>query len=89
MTRGTVIPKDIDEVNKRTVCECDGRVCDLDSTGASSTLRVILSAAALARMLPTLDRNCEEKTAFLKWNWSLVDYVSGTPEAAKKRSVSR
>ena len=24
MTRGTVTPKDIDEVNKREVCECDG-----------------------------------------------------------------
>ena len=24
VSRGTVIPKDIDEVNKRAVCECDG-----------------------------------------------------------------
>ena len=64
-------------------------MCDLDATGAPSTLRVILSVATLARMLPTLDRRCEEKAARLKWNWTLVDYVSGTPEAAKKRSVSR
>ena len=68
MARGTVIPKDIDEVNKRAVCECDGRVCDLDAIGAPSTFRVILSAAALARMLPTLNRSCEEKAARLKWN---------------------
>ena len=26
LARGTVIPKDIDEVNKRAVCECDGFV---------------------------------------------------------------
>ena len=63
-------------------------MCDLDVTGAPSTLRVILSAAALARMLPTLD-HCEEKAERLKWNWPLEDCASGTPEAAKKRSVSR
>ncbi len=64
-------------------------VCDLDATGAPSTLRVILSAVGLARMFPTLDRNCEENTVRLKWNWSLVDYVRGTPESPKKWSVSR
>jgi hypothetical protein len=55
VTGGTVIPKAIDEVDKRAVYECDGWVCDLDDTGVSSTFRVILSGAALARMLPTLD----------------------------------
>ena len=64
-------------------------MCDLDTTGASSTFRVILSAAALVRMLPTLELSCEEKATRLKWNWPLVDSGSGTPEAAKKRSVSR
>ena len=63
-------------------------MCDLDDTGESSTFRVILSAAALARMLPTLDLRFEEKAARLKWNWPLVDCANGTPETAKKRSVS-
>ena len=62
---------------------------DLDAPGVSSTLRVIISVPVLATMLPTLDRRCEEKTTCLKWNWPLVDYGSGTPEAGKKRSVSR
>ena len=48
-------------------------MCDLDDTGAPSTLRVILSATSLSRMLSTLDRSCEEKAARLKWNWPLVD----------------
>ena len=78
-----------DEVNKRAVCECDGWVCDLDATGAPSTFRVILSSAALARMLPTLALNCEEDATRLYWYRTLVDYISWTPEAAKKRSVSR
>ena len=30
MEWGTGTPKNRDEVNKREVCECDGRVCDLD-----------------------------------------------------------
>ncbi len=67
MARGSVIPKDIDEVNKRAVCECDGWVCDLDVIGAPSTFRVILSATTLARMLPTLDLSYEEKAVRLKW----------------------
>ena len=65
VARGTVIPKDIDEVNKRAVGECDGCVCDLDDTGAPSTFRVILSVAALARMLTYLLLSCEEKTVSL------------------------
>ncbi len=56
-------------------------MCDLDATGASSTLRVILSTGDLSRMLPTLDRNCEEKVPRLKWNSPLVDYDSRTPES--------
>ena len=65
VARGTVIPKDIDEVNKRAVCECDGLVCDLDATGAPSTFRVILSAPAFARMLPHLLLSCEENAVRL------------------------
>ena len=37
--------------------------------------RVILSAAALARMLPHLLLSCEENTARLKWYNPLVDCV--------------
>ena len=62
VVRGTVIPKDIDEVNKRAVCECDGLVCDLDATGATSTFRVILSVVVLVRMLTHLLLSCEENT---------------------------
>ncbi len=51
-------------------------MCDLDATGAPSTFRVILSPAALARMLPTLDLSCEENDTCLKWNWSLVDELA-------------
>ncbi len=47
--RGTGIPKDRDEVNRREVHECEGRVCDLDVMGAPSKLSVIRKAAALAR----------------------------------------
>ena len=36
-------------------------MCDLDATGALSILRIIRSAAALARMLPTFDLSCDEK----------------------------
>ena len=64
-------------------------MCDLDTTGASSTFRVILSAAALPRILPTLDLRFEEKAVCLKWNLHLVDCDRGTPETVKKRSVSR
>ena len=75
-SRGTGTPKHKDEVNKREVCECDGCVCDLEAIGAPSIFNVIRSAAALARMLPTLDFSCEEKAARRKWNWPLVDCAS-------------
>ena len=86
---GTGTPKDRDEVNKREVCECDGWVCDLDDTGTSSIFKIIRNTTVLVRMLPSFDLICEEKSVRRKWNWSLVDYVSWTPEVAKKRSVSR
>ncbi len=37
---GTGTPKDRDKVNRREVCECDGWVCDLDATGASSIFKI-------------------------------------------------
>ncbi len=36
-------------------------MCDLEAIGVPSVFNVILSAAALVRMLPTLDLSCEEK----------------------------
>ncbi len=40
VVRGTGIPKDRDEVNRREVSECDGWVCDLDMMGVPSKLSV-------------------------------------------------
>ncbi len=87
--RGTGIPKDRDEVNRREVCECDGWVCDLDVMGDPSKLSVIRKAAALARVRPTFLLNCWEKAERWKWNMTLLVSGSWTPEAAKKLSVSR
>ena len=66
VVRGTGTPKDKDEVNKREVCECDGCVCDLEAIGVPSIFNIIRSAAALTRMLPTLNLSCEEKALFIK-----------------------
>jgi hypothetical protein len=52
VARGTGIPKDRDEVNRREVCECYEWVCDLDVMGAPSKFSVIRKAAALARARP-------------------------------------
>ena len=62
-------------------------MCDLDVTGEPSIFSVIHSAAALVRMLPTFDLNCEENTARLKWNWSLVDYVKMMTDGKSGKSV--
>jgi hypothetical protein len=89
ITRGTGTPKDRDEVNWREVWECDGWVCDLDVIGAPSRLRLTRKAAALGRMLPTRDLSSEKKPARRKWKCPRSNCASWTPEAAKKRSVSR
>ena len=73
MVRGTVTPKDIDEVNKREVSECDGCVCDSEAINDPSIFNVIHSSPSLVRMLPTLDLSCEEKDVWWKWNWSRFD----------------
>ncbi len=88
--RGTGTPKDKDEVNTREVCECEGWVWDLDAIGAPSRLRTTRQAAALARARPTLLFKPVEKAERRKWkNPPLVGCADWTPEAAKKRSVSR
>ena len=43
---------------------CDGWVCDLEAIGAPSIFSIIRSAAASARMWPTLLLSCEENTAW-------------------------
>ena len=52
-------PKDRDEVNRREVCECDGRVCDLDVMGDPSKLSARRKAAVSARVRTAL--SCAEK----------------------------
>ncbi len=68
VVRGTRTPKDKDEVNRREVFECDGRVCDLEVKGVPSLLRIIRKAAALARARPTLP---SEKTLFVVYYESM------------------
>ncbi len=58
--------------------------------GSPSRLRLIRKAEALAKIKLTCDLSIEEKAARRKWkNPPLVDCADWTPEAAKKRSVSR
>jgi antitoxin (DNA-binding transcriptional repressor) of toxin-antitoxin stability system len=65
-------------------------VCDLEVIGVPSRLRLISKAVALARIDETRDLSIEEKTARRKWkNAPIFDCADWTPEAGKKRSVSR
>jgi hypothetical protein len=45
-------PKDRDEVNRREVCECDGWVYDLDTTGVPSIFNIIRSTVVVTRRFP-------------------------------------
>ena len=54
VARGTGIPKDRDEVNRREVSECDGWVCDLDMMGDPWKLSLIRKGVALVRGRSTL-----------------------------------
>ena len=69
VARGTGIPKDRDEVNRREVSECDGWVCDFDMMGAPSKWRVIRKVVSLTRGRPTLFLICWTKAVRRKWNW--------------------
>ena len=69
VTRGTGTPKNRDKVKRREVYECDGLVCDLDSTGVPSIFKRIRSTEVLTRIFPIFDLNCE-KDERRKWNWS-------------------
>ncbi len=57
--------------------------------GATSRLRLIRKDVAMARIFPTLDLIIEEKVARRRWKNPRSDCVDRTPEAEKKRSVSR
>ena len=63
--------------------------CVCETIGASSMLRLIRKAVALARMLPTLDFSWEKKAAGRKRNKSWLCYSGSTPVVEQKRSVSR
>ena len=58
-------------------------MCDLEAIGAPSIFNVIRSAAALARMFPTVDRSCEENAARRLAELALL-VAKQTPEAAKR-----
>ena len=55
LLRVTTFPFD-----RREVCGCDGWMCDLETIGTPSILRVIHNTAVLTRMMPTFDLSCEE-----------------------------
>ena len=80
----TYKPNDRDEFNSREFGVCDGWVCDLESIGAPSMLRLIRSAVSLSRMWSTLDLICEENAVRRKWK---VDYTIWTPEAARNQFI--
>ena len=53
-------PRDKDEVNKREIRECDGRVHDSDTMVAPLTPKATRKAEALARAPPTIASSREE-----------------------------
>ena len=77
---GTGIPKDKDEVKRREVWECDGWVCDLETTDTSSMFRVIRRAAVLVNTRSAFAFSCEKNTTLLKWKWPRLDCAWWTPE---------
>jgi hypothetical protein len=61
-------PKEKDEVNKREVHECDGRVRDPDAMVGPPTPKPTRKAEALVGAPPTIASSCEENAALWKWN---------------------
>ena len=61
-------------------------MCDLEDIGVSSMFRLIRRSGGLTRICPTLDLRCEENV--VRWKWK-SDYVTWTPGAGRKWSVSR
>ncbi len=71
--QGTGTPKDKDEVNRRDVCECDGRVCVFEVIVAPSIFKLIRKAVVLVRVLSTFPFRWDENAARRKWKSPLVD----------------
>jgi hypothetical protein len=61
---GIGTPNNRDEFNRREFCECDGWVCDLDTTGTPSTFKIICIVVTLVRIFPHLDFGWEENTTW-------------------------
>ena len=57
-------------------------MCDLDTTGAPSIFKVILSPSAVTRMLPTFDLSCEE-------SGTVCDPSTPIPDTSRMRDVTR
>ena len=69
----TGIPEDRDEVNRREVFECDGWVCDLETIGVPSILRVVRNAAALVRAkwhVRVSKQSCKQANCLILWGCS-------------------
>jgi hypothetical protein len=60
--------KEKDEVNKREVHECDGRVRDPDVMVVPPTPKLTYQAEALVRASSTIVSSCEENAALKKWH---------------------
>ncbi len=68
---GTTTPKDREEVNKLNVSECDGWVCDFDTTGTSLIFKIIRSVTVLARILTIFYFMWEENVA----RWCMFYFI--------------
>ena len=65
-------------------------MCDLEAIGAPSMFRLIRSAAALARMLPTFDLSFEENAARRKWNLvcaTVIVYYESLKRELKTKTI--
>ena len=60
--------KEKDEVSKREVHECDGRVRDPDAMVAPPTPKPTRKVETLVRESSTIVSSCEENAALWKWH---------------------
>ena len=79
--RGTVTPEDIDELNKRVVCECD---CDLDTTGVSSPKKLFIVRGKSRDTENKNRESCRLGRLLLKDLYVFVYYESITRELNKR-----
>jgi hypothetical protein len=81
VARGTGTPKDRDEVNRREVFECDGRVCYLDVMGAPSKLIVIRKEVSLSR------DSKPDQPSFWSWSSSEKLFIMNRENGELKRRL--